>query len=418
MTALEVLRAAVDGVTADAAERVPGSQAAAEVIELAELITRLEAVRLARLQIVQEDGTWALDGSRSASAWLARHSRSTRASAGAQLKTSRLLTELPATHAAVLTGSVPVEHARAITRTCLRTPAMRDQLSHPARGEAFLLAQAHLGLDDYQKFLNAWAMRADPDAVDQAYREGRADYWLQAARTSDGVAVRGFLDPVCGEGFITMLEAQAGAREATDTRDRPARLHDALASVVAGVLDGGALGVHNSVRPQVVVHVPWVTLKSEADTAGLPSAWLQESGAPLPRRLLDRMICDSELSRVVFGPDGHVLDLGRTTRLFTKNQRRALDAQDGGCRWPGCHAPPEQTEAHHRIWWSRGGLSDIREGLLACHYHHTRIHDQDIRIEHGQGGSLEFYDQHGRPIGVSYPRAGPDPDPLPWPDAA
>jgi Domain of unknown function (DUF222) len=412
------LQAVVAAFLSQGVDGVSGSQAAAEAVGIAELVNRLDAGRLARLAIVQAEGTWALDGSRSTAAWLAPAERSSKGADGSDLKTARLLSQhLPATHAAVLAGDLPVEHARVLSRTCLRTPAMREMLGHPTKGEDFLLSQAHLGLDDYRRFLNAWAQRADPEAVDAAYKEGRDDHWLQVARTTDGVAVRGFLDPVTGEGFVTMLEAQAGAPEAGDTRDRPARLHDALSAIVQRVLDGGGLGVHNAVRPQVVVHVPWVTFKAEADAAGVPAAWLQESGTPIPRRVLERIACDGELSRVVFGPDGQVLDLDRASRLFTRHQRRALDARDGGCRWPGCHAPPEVCEAHHRIWWRRGGPTEVREGLVACHHHHGYVHDHEVRIEHGVGGSLEFYDRSGLLIGVSHPDAGPDPDPLPWPAA-
>jgi hypothetical protein len=418
MTPLERLEAEVERYLASRSSGESGAGAAESATTLGRLAGQLNAARLDDLATVQADGTWALDGSRSAAAWLARQERSTKGSAGADLKTARLLADLPLTREAVAAGQVPVEHAAAITRTCLRTPAMREMLAHPGRGEAFLLSQAHLGLEDFRKFLNAWAARVDPEAVDAAYKEGRDGYWIKAARTSDGVSVHMFMSPVAGEGFLTMLGAEVGVPAKHDTRDTPQRLHDALAAIVGRVLDGGTLGQHASVRPQVVVHVPWVTLKAQADTAGLPPAWLQESGTPLPRRVLDRLACDCELTRVVFGPDGQVIDLGRSQRTFTMAQRRALDARDGGCRWPGCHAPPQESEGHHRIWWSRGGPTDVRDGLLACWFHHHYIHDNDVRIEHAAGGGLSFYDRHGGLIGTTYPTTGPDPDPLPWPDAA
>lgn len=42
----------------------------------------LNAVRLSTLTVVHESGVWALDGSRSAAAWLARTERGSRAGAG------------------------------------------------------------------------------------------------------------------------------------------------------------------------------------------------------------------------------------------------------------------------------------------------------------------------------------------------
>ena len=263
----------------------------------------------------------------------------------------------------------------------------------------------------------SWSRRADPEAEDRAYREGRDDFWFQAAVTTDGVAVRGFLDPVAGEGLLTMLRAKGGVPSKDDKRDTPQRLHDALAAIVAQVLDSGELGRHASVRPQVVVHVPLVTLEAKADAVGIPPAWLQESQTPIPRRVLERLLCDCELTRVVLDADSDVLDVGRSQRTFTGARRRALDARDGGCRWPGCHAPPRECEGHHLFRWSEGGKTDPREGVLLCCYHHPYVHDHDVAIEPGPGGALSFFDRHGQLIGTTYPQPGPD-NPLPWEDAA
>ena len=49
-----------------------------------------------------------------------------------------------------------------------------------------------------------------------------------------------------------------------------------------------------------------------------------------------------------------VLDVGRARRLFTKGQRLAMAARDGGCTWPGCSAPPtRRSPARSRCLASR-----------------------------------------------------------------
>ena len=116
------------------------------------------------------------------------------------------------------------------------------------------------GLEDFQTFASTWAYRVDPDAADAAYRESTDDYFVQAAVTTGGVAVRGFLDPVAGECLISVLRAEIGVPAVTDTRGTPRRMHDALASVMNRALAGGRLGDHASVRPSLVVHVPYATL--------------------------------------------------------------------------------------------------------------------------------------------------------------
>ncbi len=240
-----------------------GQQAVQRLSELNAAIALLTADRLSMLSVVQESGVWGLDASRSAAAWLAREERSTRAAAGSDLKLARLLdAHLPLTSAALREGAVPVGHARVLARTCLRTEAMRVMLTDPDRGEGFLLTQAGLGAEDFQTFASTWAYRVDPDAADAAYRESTDDYFLQAAVTTGGVAVRAFLDPVAGECLISVLRAEIGVPAVTDTRGTPRRMHDALASVMNRALAGGRLGDHASVRPSLVVHVPYATLEA------------------------------------------------------------------------------------------------------------------------------------------------------------
>ena len=81
-------------------------------------------------------------------------------------------------------------------------------------------------------------------------------------------------------------------------------MHDALVSLAARALDGGGLGVLASVRPQVVVHVDYDTVLAKLDTLGMAPPVLQETGVAITRRELDRLMCDSAITRVIFGPQG------------------------------------------------------------------------------------------------------------------
>ncbi len=385
-----------------------GHEAVDRLGELNTAIALLSADRLTTVQVIQESGVWSSDGSRSAAAWLSRVERSSKAAAGSDLKLARMLAgHLPATAEALRRGDLPVEHARAISRTCLRTEALRAMLTDPDRGEGFLLDHAGLGLDDFKRFLNAWCYRVDPDAADQEYREASEGFTFTLAQTTDGAIPGGFLSPLAAEALKVALLAEIGVPALGDTRTHPQRMHDALASIAARALDGGGLGRHATVRPQVVVHVPLATLEANAGTRGLAPAWLQESQTPIPRAVLDKQLCDAEITRIVFGPDGEVLDVGRTQRTFTGPRRRALDARDGGCRWPGCHAPPAQSEGHHQTRWADGGRTDPREGLLLCWYHHDYTHAHGVTITGNPAGTLTFTDRHGNHIGTSSPTAGP-----------
>lgn len=106
-----------------------------------------------------------------------------------------------------------------------------------------------------------------------------------------------------------------------------------------------------------------------------------EDGAPWPASELGRLLCDCELTRIVVDSDGAPLDLGRTQRLFTSAQRRAVTVRDGGCGWPSCPAPARWCELHHIRWWDRdGGGTDVDNAIALCSYHHHQVHRRDLTI--------------------------------------
>ncbi|AZH84468.1 HNH endonuclease [Plantibacter sp. PA-3-X8] len=104
---------------------------------------------------------------------------------------------------------------------------------------------------------------------------------------------------------------------------------------------------------------------------------------------------------ILNGPS-QVLDLGTSTRLFTRGQKLALAERDGGCAWTGCTHPPSFTEAHHIRWWSQGGPTNLDNGILLCPFHHHRIHDDHwtITIQNGIPWFIppSHIDRHQTPI--------------------
>ena len=120
---------------------------------------------------------------------------------------------------------------------------------------------------------------------------------------------------------------------------------------------------------------------------------------PIPDSVLARLACDSQITRVVFGADSVVLNVGRAERTYTGAKRRAIVARDGGCRFPGCSAPPAMSEVHHTEHWLRDhGDTDVRTGVLVCWHHHQVIHDRGINVCRGPEGRWCFTDRRGRAL--------------------
>ena len=124
-----------------------------------------------------------------------------------------------------------------------------------------------------------------------------------------------------------------------------------------------------------------------------------EDGQPVPRAVLDRLMCDSDLTRTIFGPDSQLLNVGRTTRRYPPTLRRANIARDQHCQYPTCTAPPRLCEGHHTRHWARDHAdTDATTGILLCRHHHTHVHDTGIEITWKTGGGWDFTNRHGQPM--------------------
>ncbi|MBF4566670.1 HNH endonuclease signature motif containing protein, partial [Plantibacter sp. VKM Ac-2876] len=147
-----------------------------------------------------------------------------------------------------------------------------------------------------------------------------------------------------------------------------------------------------------------VIIRTDHDTleTGIGAATIDGIDEPIGPGALRRLAADANLIPAVLRGPSQVLDLGTSTRLFSRGQKLALAERDGGCAWTGCTHPPSFTEAHHIRWWSRGGPTNLDNGILLCPFHHHRIHDDHwtITIQNGIPWFIppSHIDRHQTPI--------------------
>ena len=405
---------------------------------LATTAGQVQAVAARVLAKVEDDGRWARSGWRTFGEWASRKQGASFAAVRRDAALGRALdSDLPATRAAVEAGAVSIEHAQVLARFGPSTPARRAALTsdQPEVNEAHLLAQARQQApDQFQRTVRRWAATVDAAALETEHETASAREYLSVSRRSDGMVLQGFLTHEHGEAVAMALRAVAGVPASDDVRSREQRQAAALVDASRIVLDRGLAGSGQSVRPHLSVLVPWETLRGEArraaqrdtdedeDVTWLPESWRTDEGGPrtvaparttggtfLPRTVLDRLACDSEISRVVFGPDGDVLDVGRAQRTYSGQQRRAVIARDESCRYPGCGAPVTLGEVHHVVSWAHGGRTSVENGVLVCWFHHDLVHRRGLRIARVggdvHGGRWEFRESDGTLIGAD-PCAG------------
>jgi len=127
-------------------------------------------------------------------------------------------------------------------------------------------------------------------------------------------------------------------------------------------------------------------------------------GTPLDIASTGRIGCDSSWVTHLVGDNDEPLALGRRTRDWSTGQRRAIAVRDHGrCRFPGCHH--RYVDIHHLHWWSRGGATDIDNGLLICPRHHTLLH-HGFSAAGDANDTVTFHRPNGSILGASAPHAG------------
>ena len=87
-----------------------------------------------------------------------------------------------------------------------------------------------------------------------------------------------------------------------------------------------------------------------------------------------------ELTRLLLSTAVAVLFVGRSERTVTPRQRRALEARDRHCIFPGCRAHPRRCHAHHVCEWEHDGCTDLDNLALLCVRHHISVHEGGWRI--------------------------------------
>jgi hypothetical protein len=120
-----------------------------------------------------------------------------------------------------------------------------------------------------------------------------------------------------------------------------------------------------------------------------------------------RVSCDAGLVEVAHGPGGEVLGAGRRRRTVPPALRRALEARDRGCRFPGCGL--RFTDAHHVRHWADGGETTLENLVLLCRRHHRAVHEGGVTVCMDVNQQVVFFTPKGRAL-FGAPPVNPEPE--------
>ncbi|HEU4321128.1 MAG TPA: DUF222 domain-containing protein, partial [Acidimicrobiia bacterium] len=194
------------------------------------------------------------------------------------------------------------------------------------------------GLDavDTRRAVEYWRQAVDGpgdlDAEKQQIRRGLSASWL----VNGMLKVDGTMTPLAGQAFLAGIEANMPPPRDADTRTPRQRRHDALENLCRDWLDNGTTPTIGAEKPHITLHTDLAALQGIA--GGLHET---QDGTIIDIDTLRMVACDCSITRIIFGPEGEVLDVGRRTRVWSPAQRRAITARDRHCQGPGCRAKPE-----------------------------------------------------------------------------
>ena len=198
-----------------------------------------------------------------------------------------------------------------------------------------------------------------------------------------GLYMSGWFDAVGGATVRTALEALARKLGKDDRRSLEERYADAMVELAGHGLDSGTLPSVRGQRPHLQVTATVETLQN---MAGAPAGEV-EWGGVIAATTVQRLACDSTVSRVLFDSKSQVIDVGRKTRVISSPMRTALRARDDGCVWPGCDRPASWTSAHHVAHWvAHRGETNLTNLESLCGRHHWQVHEggwQMLRTDEG-----------------------------------
>ncbi len=388
------------------------------VLGYAAQITAMTAGFLEHVAELDERESWRGPGIHSLAHWLSWKAGVAQRTAQEQVRMAKALRELPLIRQRFAGGRLTYSKVRALTRVA--TTLREKELVNLA-----------LSCTASQLERAVRAMRQ----IDRGYSDGGESVPLaeSSARwkwNADGsLSVSMTLTPLDGARFLagvvraeyertrtpedpdlpsvprnapTELETASGEK---DSEMKPAIRRDLWRNVpsnIAAAVIAMADMVHEGIAmpelapgAEILVHVG----------GGVEQAHLDD-GPVLSESEVEEAACDASLrealSRRVSGRPGKraLLGLGRKQRVPSKAMIRALFLRDRCCQTPGCERT-RHLHAHHVVFWSRGGETELDNLILLCGSCHRALHRGEFSIKaHGQQ-AFSFHMPNGSVIEIS-----------------
>ena len=297
-----------------------------------------------------------------------------------------LVTEAAPEMASVLAaGDTTAAHVDALGRGLKIAGAERDAfMAHlPELVEASITMSA----SEFSHLVTETAKSVVTDDGLSTFERQKRETFFKMRNEADGcLSVSGKFDPISASILKSKIGRVVEAMFHSGDREVPVdvmpwiepndhRQAQALIALVNGASESAS---EVPTRAEIVVHVDLETLQHGLHAGGTCRTAL---GADLPVETVRRLACEAEILPVVLDGRSVPIDVGRSKRLATVHQRRALEAIHPTCAIPDCEVIFDHCNVHHIDYWENGGATDLNNMIPLCSRHHHAAHEGGWKLQ-------------------------------------
>ena len=297
-----------------------------------------------------------------------------------------LVTEAAPEMGAVLaSGDTTAAHVDALGRGLKIAGAERDAFM--AHLPELVEASTTMTASQFDQLVKETAKSVVADDGLSTFERQKRETFFKMRTEADGcLSVSGKFDPISASILKSKIGSVVEAMFHSGDKEVPVEVMPWIepndhrqAQALIALVNGASESVSDvPARAEIVVHVDLETLQHGLHAGGTCRTAL---GADLPVETVRRLACEAEILPVVLDGRSVPIDVGRSKRLATVHQRRALEAIHPTCAIPDCEVIFDHCNVHHIDYWENGGSTDLNNMVPLCSRHHHAAHEGGWKLQ-------------------------------------